>query len=325
MAQAAIWQEWLQRMQAEGKLPTTTQALDAMRIALRRSLEALEGAPPELADVRSVTFPGAAGPLPARLYTPLAAGVAPGPGLMFIHGGGFVLCDLDTHDRLCRRLAALSHVRVLSVDYRLAPQHKFPAAYDDTLAAFDWAAGEGAAELGFDPHRIAVGGDSAGGNLAAAIAQARRKGGGAPQERPAPAFQLLIYPLMQLAETNARRQRVLEGHMLSTAILDGVRTNYLSETDDPRDPRCSPLFAKDLTGVAPAFILTAGLDPLQHEARAYAEMLAAAGVPVETRHYGAVPHGFLQMTAVLGVAVEAVEDAADELARALRGRRYEKV
>jgi acetyl esterase len=285
-----------------------------MRVALRRSLETLEGPPVELADIRPVTIPGPTGPMPARLYTPLAAGLPPGPVLMFIHGGGFVLCDLDTHDRLCRRLASLSHVRVLSVDYRLAPKHKFPAAYDDTLAAFDWAAGPGAEELGFDPRRIAVGGDSAGGNLAAAIAQARRRGGALP----APTFQLLIYPLMQLAEDHARPQRILEGHFVSKAIIDGVRTNYLVDEEDALDPRASPLFAKDLAGVAPAFVMTAGLDPLQHEARAYADMLAAAGVRVQLEHYGTVPHGFLQMTAVLNVAVDAVEDAADALARALR-------
>jgi acetyl esterase len=315
MADAAGWRDWLARLQDEGKLPTAGQTFEAMRAALRRGLEALEDVGPAVAETRAVRLPGPAGLLEGRLYTPLAAGLPPAPGLVFYHGGGFVLCDLDTHDRLCRRLAAASRVRILATTYRLAPAHKFPAAYEDALAAFDWATGEGAETLGFDPDRVGVGGDSAGGNLAAAVAQARRRPG-APKRRAA-AFQLLLYPLLQLAETNTRQMRVLEGHMISAAILDGVRTNYLGPEQDPSDPRASPLFARDLAGVCPAFILTAGLDPLQHEGRVYADKLAAAGVRVSSAHFGSAPHGFLQMTAVLDTAYEAFDAAGAAVAEGL--------
>jgi acetyl esterase len=308
------WKSWIERMQAEGKLPTAGQTLEAMSAALRRGLATVEGEPMELAEIRHLQIPGPAGFMEARLYTPYAAGVAPAPGLVFFHGGGFVLCDLDTHDRLCRRLSAASYVRILSVAYRLAPQHRFPAAVDDALAAFDWATGPGAALVGFDPARVAVGGDSAGGNLAAVVAQARRRGG----ESAAAAFQLLLYPLLQLAETNVRRQRLLEGHALATAILDGVRDSYLAPEHDPRDPRASPLLTDDLFGVCPAYVITAGLDPLHHEGRAYVDRLAAAGVRVGHEHYPTVPHGFLQLAAILGIAVDAVDRAGAELATGLR-------
>jgi acetyl esterase len=315
MAEAAGWRDWLAQLQAEGKLPTAGQTFETMRAALRRGLEVLEGPPPEIAEMRPMRLPGPAAAIEARLYTPLAAGIAPAGGLVFYHGGGFVLCDLDTHDRLCRRLAAAARVRILSTSYRLAPQHPFPAAYEDALAAFDWAAGEGADALGFDPARVGVGGDSAGGNLAAAVAQARRRPG--TPERRAAVFQLLLYPLLQLAETGGRRMRVLEGHAISAAILDGVRANYLGPEGDPNDPRASPLFARDLAGVCPAFIMTAGLDPLHDEACVYADLLAAAGVAVASVHYGAVPHGFLQMTAMLDVALEAFDAAGEALAKGL--------
>jgi len=308
MQAAENWREWMSKLMDQGNLPMPGQPLDVMRVAFQHGIDSLDGLAPELADVRGLTFPGAAGPLNARLYTPLASGAAPAAGLVFYHGGGFVLCDLDTHDRFCRRLAAASHTRIVSVEYRLAPKDKFPAAVDDALAAFDWAVGEGAEVLGFDPERVAVGGDSAGGNLAAVVAQHRRKADGA-----SPALQMLIYPLMQLAETNQKRAKLLEGHLMSTAVLDGVRKNYLGPDVDPNDPRASPLFCKDLTGVAPTYMVTSGLDPLHDEGRAYADMLAAAGVPVEHAHYGAVPHGFMQMTAVLDVAREAVAAAGAAL------------
>jgi acetyl esterase len=322
MAEAVGWRDWLGRLQAEGKLPTGGQTLDGMRLALRRGLEVFEEAPPELAEMRLLQYPGPAGPMEARLYVPLAGGLPPAGALVYYHGGGFVMCDLDTHDRLCRRLAAASHMRILAIEYRLAPANKFPAAYDDALAAFDWAKGPGAMLLGLDPARIGVGGDSAGGNLAAAVAQARRKSPGASSPSSShggAAFQLLIYPLLQFAENNVHRQRILEGYTISTAILDSVRQNYLSTDDDPNDVRASPLFERNLSGVAPAFIVTAGLDPLQHEGKAYADMLAAAGVAAKVVHYPGAPHGFLQMTAVLDIAHEAIEACGEAVGKALAG------
>lgn len=301
---------WLDRtgidLDAAAALP-----LAAMREAMRRGHAMLEAPAPDLAETRGLEVPGPAGPMRARLYTPLAAGHAPGPGLLFIHGGGFMVCDIDTHDRLARRLAAASRARTLSIDYRLAPEHPFPAAVEDALAAYDWARGPGAEVCGFDPKRLAVAGDSAGGNLAAVIAQARR---GADAR---PAFQLLIYPLLQMVEINRKGRKALQGGLMSTAILQRMREAYLPNESDAGDSRASPLLTQDLAGLAPAFIVTAGLDPLGDEGRAYADRLAAAGTPTRHRHYQRYPHGFFQFTAIIPAALAAIEEAGQAMAAAL--------
>ncbi|WP_429910815.1 alpha/beta hydrolase [Glycocaulis sp.] len=286
---------------------TPERTAPGMREALRRMIPITELDPPGVEVIEDLTLPGPSEPIPVRVWRPFDA-AENGAGLVYYHGGGFVVGDIDTHAALCQRLAAASGVRVVSVDYRKAPEHAFPAAVNDALAAFD-AVHEGAlAHHGFAPGRLAVGGDSAGGNLAAVIAQHRRG---------KVAFQLLFYPLLQLVEIKRARQPWQEGPLLSREVLKRVKESYLRSLDDVRDVRVSPLLADDLKGLAPAFILAAELDPLVNEGAAYADRLAASGVPVERVVFNTVPHGFLNMTRILPQAVEAIVKAAKALEKGL--------
>lgn len=246
-----------------------------------------------------------AGEIPARLYTPSGAPATTG-GLVYFHGGGFVIGDLETHDGHCRRLAAGSGCRVLAVDYRLAPEHAFPAGHDDALAATKWAF-DHAAEIGFDPARVAVGGDSAGGNLAASVAQDLR---GDPVRRLA--FQLLLYPYLWPAETTQSRHD-LDGPLLTKAAI-AFFDKSLAAHGHADHLRSAPAQAKDLAGLPPAFVSTAGFDPLQDEGRDYALALRKAGVKAEHAHYPALVHDFYIMPDVS----PAVTAAADEAAKALK-------
>lgn len=252
---------------------------------------------------------GPAGPVPVRLYVP--AGVPdPSPLLVFIHGGGWTVGDRDTHDRACRYLAEKARCRVASVDYRLAPEHPFPAAVEDCWAAYLAIAGDPAA-WNADPSRIAVGGDSAGGNLAAVVAQialARRA--------PAPCLQLLIYPAVDMEGAYASVERFAKGYLLTKTMIDSFMGHYTPEAAMRRDPRASPLLARELSGLPPAFVQTAGFDPLQDEGAAYAKALAAAGVAAEHKHYPALVHGYLQLAGHSKGARTAVDDAAAALRRA---------
>lgn len=272
------------------------------RAAMCKLVPVMETSPPDIAEVRDLAIPGPAGDIPARLYVP-DTGASPAPLTVFFHGGGYVFGDLESHHRVAQRLAVQSECRLLAIDYRLAPENPFPAAYEDCLAAFDWAAGDGADELGADPARLAVAGDSAGGGLAAAIAQARR-------DRIR--FQLLIYPLLQLAETRKIKPKMLEGHMLSANALDWIRDTYCDETD-PMDSRISPLFERDLAGLPPACIAAAELDPLLDEGQAYRDRLQAAGVEVSYHLSKGLPHGFFNMTRVAIGAEKQASLAADAL------------
>ena len=209
-----------------------------------------------------------------------------------------------------RSLAALSGVRILALDYRLAPEHRFPAAVDDALAAFDWLAGEAGSEaVGADPTRLAVGGDSAGGGLAAVVSQERRA-----QLR----FQLLIYPLMQLVERKKPKLKALEGHLFSAFTLNQIARAYLSSDEEARDVRVSPLFETDLAGLPPAHIFAAELDPLLDEGRAYRDRLQATGLKAGYTLGKALPHGYFNLTAILPGAKTLVNDAARVLGEALR-------
>ncbi|HWM74280.1 MAG TPA: alpha/beta hydrolase [Nocardioides sp.] len=229
------------------------------------------------------------GDRPGRLYTPTGDLEDPTAMLVFFHGGGFVFGDLDSHDAPCRFLAERAGVRVLAVDYRRAPEHPFPAAYDDAVAAHRWAL-DNAASLGVDPHRIAVGGDSAGGTLAAGVAICA-----ALEGRPL-AFQLLVYP----ATDWTRQTRSLElfggrGLYLTREYIDLADASYLSDERDRTDPRVSPLFEKIPQGLAPAYIATAGFDPLRDEGEAYARLLCEAGVQVEMHRFPDQIHGFFNV------------------------------
>ncbi|MEO8204032.1 MAG: alpha/beta hydrolase [Betaproteobacteria bacterium] len=257
--------------------------------------------PPEMAAVTLMLVPGPAGPIPVRAYRP--AGCAKGeilPALVFYHGGGWVIGDLDTHDVACRQLAEGARCLVYSVEYRLAPEARFPAAFDDCVAATCHLT-QNAAKLGIDPRRIAVGGDSAGGNLAAAVCIEARDA-----RRPLPCLQLLIYPATDQRSGHESHKRNAEGYLLTRKVMDYFRGHYLPDESDWLDWRASPLLAGSLAGLPPAYVLTAGYDPLVDEGRAYADRLATEGVPTQYRDYPGMIHGFLLMGGVLDTANEAI-------------------
>jgi acetyl esterase len=261
-----------------------------MRAATRASARIAAGAPIPVGPVRDLLIDGAEGSLPARHYAPSSGGIGR-PLLVFFHGGGWVVGDLDTHDQPCRFLTRYADVHVLSVDYRLAPEHPFPAAVDDAVAAFAWAVAR-ALELGADPARVAVGGDSAGGNLAAVVAQHTRDAGVAT-----PAAQLLVYPGTDSSVARPSKDLFAEGYFLTKQQMDWYWDTY-SAGASRTDPRLSPLCASDLSGLAPAVVATAAFDPLRDEGEAYAAALRAAGVPVALRRAPGLVHGYLNMTGV---------------------------
>ena len=257
---------------------------------------------------RDLRVDGAAGPLPARLYAPPDAASRCG-GLVYFHGGGFVIGDLDTHDAHCRRLALYSGQRVLAVDYRLAPEHPFPAAHDDALAATRWAF-DHAAEIGFDPDRIGVGGDSAGGNLAASVALDLRGDAGRRLR-----LQLLLYPATWPAEeTLSRRER--DGPVLSKAAMAFFET-ALAFAGHPQALRAAPARVADLAGAPPAVIVTAGHDPLEHEGRDYAAQLRAAGVAARHVSYPTLVHDFFIMGDVSPAVIAAARQTGAAIGEAL--------
>jgi acetyl esterase len=278
------------------------------RAQIRTEAEVFGGALPEVAEVRDLEVAGAAGPLRGRLVVP--RGVAGPSGLLlYLHGGGWVTGDLDTHERTCRFLAREAGVRALAVEYRLAPEDRFPAAVDDALAAFRWAVAEAEA-LGADPARVAVGGDSAGGNLSAAVARLTALDGG-----PAPVLQLLIYPVCDLSRKHPSYRLFSEGFFLTEAEMDWYRGHYLGSTDDALDPRASPLLApeEELAGVAPAHVAVAGFDPLRDEGIAYARRLERAGVPVALQQASGLVHGFANATSTSRASRAAMGAAAAAL------------
>jgi acetyl esterase len=284
------------------------------RAQLCRSVRVLAGAPIAIADVRETAVAGAAGPLRARMFVPEEARDAvAGPLIVYYHGGGWVVGDLDTHDQPCRLLANASGARVLSVEYRLAPEHRFPAPVDDALAAF-YDAVANAERLGADPTRIAVAGDSAGGHLAAVTAQQAAAGGG-----PAPAFQLLVYPVTDLAEVARSRLTFAEGFILTKESTEWYEEQFLGASGDRRDPRVSPLLAAEDGTIAPALVVTAGFDPLRDEGEAYARKLRAAGVRTILRRHPGYVHGFMHVLAGSSGPRQAIAEMGGVLRAALAG------
>jgi acetyl esterase len=263
--------------------------------------------------VEELTIPGPAGVIPARLYAD-APGQDGGGLLVYYHGGGHVVGSLDSHDSACRFIAKHAGVGVLSVDYRLAPEHVYPASVDDSVAALAWAS-ENAERLGFDPARIAVGGDSAGGNLAAVVALAAKAG-----EAPLPAFQLLIYPVCDYVEKRPSYELFKEGFFLTEAEMDWYRDHYIPDRDAAHEWRCSPLRAPDHSGLPPAYILTAGFDPLRDEAEDYARILTAAGVPTALRRHDGLLHSFVNQTSLHRGARDAMLEACGALRLGLAPR-----
>ncbi|HTR82945.1 MAG TPA: alpha/beta hydrolase [Reyranella sp.] len=267
-----------------------------------------EADPPEVAAVEDGSLAGPAGAVRFRRYRPLGAAAGPLPTLIYYHGGGWVIGNIDTHDSTCRRLANKSRCQVISIDYRLAPEHPFPAPVDDAVAAFRHIR-DNAARFEVDAKRITVGGDSAGGNLSAVICQTCKQAGDAM-----PAFQLLIYPATDMSRETASRHAFAEGYFLSKPLMQWFWKAYLPANADLADPRLSPLLAKDVAGLPPAFVLTAGFDPLRDEGRAYADRLVDAGVKTTYVNYPGTIHGFFSLTRFLQQGLKANDEAAAVLA-----------
>ncbi|MET0283007.1 MAG: alpha/beta hydrolase [Polyangiales bacterium] len=279
--------------------------VEAARRRMRRDSRVHSGTPISVGAVHELTYPAATGPQRARHYVPRSGGRA--PLLVFVHGGGFALGDLDTHDLPCRALCSQGNMHVLSVEYRLAPEHPFPAAADDVSAALRWAQ-QNAERLGADPARVAIGGDSAGGNLAAvATLIAKRRGDALP------ALQLLIYPAVDSTRDSDSMASFSEGLFLTRADIHWFREAYLRDIDRS-DERVSPLLSKDLKGLPPAIVLSAGFDPLRDEGEAYARALEAAGNRVLLRRFPQLIHGFINLGAVSPHAAQSLREVA-ELAR----------
>ena len=263
-----------------------------------------------VAQVENRTIPGPAGEIPVRIYAPALDGTR--AGVVWYHGGGWVIGNLDGADYGARMLANAADAVVVSVDYRLAPENKFPAAADDSFVALAWVA-EHAASLGIDPRRIAVGGDSAGGNLAAVVANKARKLG-----TPAVAFQALIYPVTNYDFGTKSYAENGEGKLLTRASMEWFWGHYLRDASDGENALASPLRETDLTGAPPALVITAEYDPLRDEGEAYAARLRAAGVPVESQRYEGQIHGFYANPAIDDGAA-AVHQVAAALRRAMPG------
>jgi acetyl esterase len=264
--------------------------------------------PPELESARPLSIPAPHGAIPARIYTPKTLRKRNGlaPCLVFYHGGGWVIGDLDSHDVVCRKLAHEGELIVISIDYRLAPEHKFPAAVEDAVTAVNWVASN-AKELGVDAAQLVVGGDSAGGNLAAVVALAAREDNG-----PKLAGQVLIYPATDFAMKHPSHSEPETSILLTHSVIKWFCSHYIGDADI-NDWRASPARAKTLAGLPPAFLMTAGGDPLRDEGDEYAARLKAAGVPVTYRHFPGQFHGFFTMGKLLPQANVAASDIASWL------------
>jgi acetyl esterase len=279
---------------AEARAESTYEA----RVSERRK-------PIPMAEVRPVDVPGPGGPMHSRLYVPPnPAPGAPAPLLVYYHGGGWVIGDVAMYDGVCRLIAAASGCNVLSVEYRLAPEHPFPAPIEDAFASFQWAVANAEA-LGSDPTRIGVGGDSAGGNMAAVVSHMALEGGG-----QMPAMQLLIYPVTDSAEDTRSRLLFSDGFVLTKADMDQFEAAYLPPGVDASDQRISVLKCPDLKGLPPAYVATAGFDPLRDEGEAYALAMRDCGVKVALRRHAGLIHTFVNQTAVNPTAMGAMLEAA---------------
>jgi len=269
----------------------------------------MDEAAPALARIEEITIPGPAGPIPARVYD-ASATEGPHPALAYFHGGGWVQGDLETHHGLCARLAQRAGIVVVAVDYRLAPEHKFPAAVEDCLAAYGWLRKHGR-DIGVDPARVGVGGDSAGGNLAAVISQQARAAG-----LPVPTCQVLIYPATDFSMETPSHRELEDGHIIPRDRILWYAEQYLRGEADKTDVRASPIRG-DLRGQPPALVITAGFDPLRDEGHAYAEALRKADADVEYREYPGQIHAFVSLTRAIPQGMACTLEIGDYLRRRL--------
>jgi acetyl esterase len=300
----------LDLIQQRGIPPTHTLSAQDARAFYRERRAVLQPEPQAVAEVQELQATGPHGPIPLRLYKPLPARAEALPVLVYYHGGGWVIGDLDTHDTLCRELANRAGCAVVAVDYRMAPEHRFPAAVDDAIAATHWVHGQ-AASLGLDASRLAVGGDSAGGNLAAVVALAARDSGDLPI-----VFQLLIYPATDQRRGAASHTTNAQGYLLTKETMDYFHDHYIVDLAHDLDWRASPLLHADLSKLPPALVLTAGFDPLRDEGMDYAVRLTESGNRAAYVCFERQIHGFITMGKVLDEANTAVSMCAAELQRA---------
>ncbi|MGH2601133.1 MAG: alpha/beta hydrolase [Dehalococcoidia bacterium] len=300
-------QALLDQMAAAGAPPMDTLSPEEAR-AMMLEMRALAGEPEPVAKVEDRTVPGPAGDIPVRVYTPEGSG--PFPVLVYFHGGGWVIGSIETSDGPCRQLTNEAGCVVVSVEYRLAPEHKFPAAPEDCYAVTRYVA-ERAAEFNADPGRLAVGGDSAGGNLAAVVALMARDRGG-----PAIVEQMLIYPVTDLDFNTPSYTENEEGFLLTKRSMVWFWDHYLPSEADGQNAYASPLRAADLSGLPPAFVATCELDPLRDEGESYAARLREAGVGVTAKRYEGLIHGAFQMCSVLDQGKTMMTDATAGLRRA---------
>jgi acetyl esterase len=300
----------LDMMALAGSKNAASVTIETRRNAFAR-LMSLSGSGLPIESVAERTIPGPGGALPLRLYTPQAAPGRPPPALVYFHGGGLVAGSLDTHDALCRVLTEGTGARVIAVGYRLAPEHKFPAAILDGQAATTWICSN-AAELEIDPRRIGVAGDSGGGTLAAVVCQTAHAA-----QAPPIALQLLLCPVLDFGPESPSRQEFAKGYLLDRTTLERDLANYSTGNLDRTDWRVSPLRAVDVSGLAPAFVHTAEFDPLRDEGAAYADRLARAGVPVHHTCHPGMIHHFYGLTTIIPAARTAVEAICREVRVAL--------
>jgi len=300
----------LTELEEQGIPETNMLSVDGAR-TLIEELFALPDEPEPVGAVREFTIDGPAGGIPVRIYTP--DGTGPFPVLVYFHGGGWVVGNLDTHDPTCRALTNATDCVVVSVDYRLAPEHQFPAAVEDCYAATRWVSDNPGVVHG-DPDRIAVGGDSAGGNLAAAVTQAARDFDG-----PELAYQTLLYPVTNHVFDTASYEENAEGYFLTKADMAWFWDHYLGDEFSGQNPYASPLKARDLAGLPPATVVTCGFDPLRDEGLAYVDRLRDAGVDVTSRTYDDMIHGFMSMLVEpdLDQARDAIAEVGSDLQEAL--------
>ncbi|MCH7816030.1 MAG: alpha/beta hydrolase [Proteobacteria bacterium] len=305
-------QALLDSIEQSGTAPLNTYSAVAARELYDQASELVRGTPPEPFAIETLAISGSSSNIPARLYRPNAEPTL--PILVFYHGGGYTIGSLDSHDGVCRSLCVEAQCIVVSVDYRLAPEHKFPAGVDDAWAALQWVV-DNAAILGGDVARVAVGGDSAGGNLAAVVCLKAKQSG-----EPQLVLQLLIYPGVEMSGSFPSHETFGHGYRLTKELISWFHDHYFETGADINQWQASPLNAPDHSGLPPAYVLSAGYDPLQDEDKAYAEKLKLAGVPVVYSHYASMMHGFITMGGAIDMAAAALTECADELRAAFAGK-----